>query len=64
MKAYIVASHVAFTTICMARNAESAVKKAARISMKKYGFIVDGLTAYEAKDYLTDEPDGLEIDIL
>lgn len=64
MKAYIVVSNVEFTTICIAKDAAVAVKKAEKISMEKYGFIVDGLEAHEIKDYLSSETNGIEISIL
>ena len=63
MKVYIVASNVKFTTICMARNSAEAIKKAARLSQEKYGYICEGLIAYTPEEYI-DDPNGIEIDIV
>ena len=63
MKTYIVASNAKFTTICIAKSPAEAIKKAAKLSDEKYGYICEGLTAYTPEEYI-DDPNGIEIDII
>jgi hypothetical protein len=63
MKTYIVASNVNFTTLCIAKSPTEALKKAAKLSNEKYGYICEGLTAYTAEEFI-DDPNGIEIDII